>query len=65
MQRLKKVMTDRFVMTDMGEVSLILGMAVTRDYDTGTLAIILTYYLKDILGRFGMLDGNPVPAPAG
>lgn len=38
-RRLKKTQMDGFVMTDMGEVSLALGMAVTRDCYTGTLTI--------------------------
>ena len=30
-KRLKKLLTDRFATTDKGEVSLILGMTVTRE----------------------------------
>ena len=35
-KRLKKALMDRFAMTDMGEVSLILAMNVTRSYEEGT-----------------------------
>ena len=45
----KKELKERFEMTDMGEVSRILGMEVTRDYDEGTLAITQTAYVYDIL----------------
>ena len=38
----KKELKERSEMTDMGEVSRILGMEVTRDYDEGTLAITQT-----------------------
>ena len=36
---------DRFAMTGMGEVSLILGMIVTSNYGDGTLTITLTDYV--------------------
>lgn len=37
LKQLKKALTDRLAMTDMGEVRHILEMAVTRDYEQGTL----------------------------
>lgn len=36
--RLNKLLANRFATTGMGEVSLILGMIVTRDYDRGALS---------------------------
>ena len=53
-----KELKERFEMTDIGEVSRILGMEVTRDYDEGTLAITQTAYVDNILERFGMQDAN-------
>ena len=50
-------------MMDMGEVSRILGMEVTRDYDEGTLAITQTAYVNNILERFGMQEANAVHTP--
>ena len=44
-QRLEKALMDLFAMTDMDEVSLILGMSVSRDYDKGTLTISQADYL--------------------
>ena len=38
----KKEIKERFKMTDMGEVSRILGLEVTRDFNEGTLAITQT-----------------------
>ena len=35
----RKELTDRFEMTDMGEVKRILGIDAKRDYEKGTLAI--------------------------
>ena len=50
-------------MTDMGEVSLILGMEVTRQYKQGTLSISQVDHVNSILERFGMKDCNPVHTP--
>ena len=62
-KQLKKALTNRFAMTDMGEVSLIFGMKVTRDYKQGTLSISQVDYVNSILERFGMKDCNPVHTP--
>ena len=47
---------DQFKMTDMGDVSLVLGMQVTRDRQGKTLTISQENYTKSILERFGMAD---------
>ena len=60
---LKKERHDRFEMKDMGEVSLILGMEVTRDYEEGTMAVSQKGYIKSILERSGMEHCNPVSTP--
>ena len=49
---------DRFAITDTGEVSLILGMSISRDYDKGTLTMSQADYLHNVLERFGMLECN-------
>ena len=54
----------RFSMTDLGEVSLILGMKITRDQSKRTLRISLTDYTRSILDRFNMKDCNPVSTPS-
>ena len=60
----KKEFKESFEMTDIGEVSRILGMKVTRDYDESTLAITQTaYYVDNILERFGMQDANAAHTP--
>ena len=59
----KKELKERFEMTDMQEVSRILGMVVTRDYDEGTLAITQTAYVENILERFGMQDAKAAHTP--
>ena len=47
-------------MTDMGDVSLVLGMQITRYREAGTLTISQEHYTKTILARFGMAGCNPV-----
>ena len=59
----KKELTDRFEMTDMGEVKRILGIDVQRDYEQGTLAISQEHYVNTLLERFGMQEANPVSRP--
>ena len=63
MEQKKEELKERFEMTDTGEVSRILGMEVTRDYDEGTLAITQTVYVDNILERFGMQDANAAHTP--
>ena len=57
--RLKKALTDRFAMSDLGAVSLVLGITIACDYDQGTLSITQKYYVDSILERFGMVTANP------
>ena len=59
----KKELKERFEVTDIGQVSRILGIDVTRDYDEGTLAITQTAYVDHILERFGMQDANAAHTP--
>ena len=54
---------DKFKMTDMGDVSLVLGMQVTRDRGKKTLTISQGNYTKSILDRFGMSGRNPSSTP--
>ena len=56
--RLRKALMDRFALTNMGEVRLILGMSVTTDSDKGNLTKCQEGYLRKVLKRFGMLDYN-------
>ena len=61
--RIKKQLMDKFTMSDLGEVSLILGMKITRDRVNKKLSISQTDYTLSILERFGMKDCNPVSTP--
>lgn len=59
----RKELTDRFEMTDLGEVKRILGIEVERNYDQGTMAISQGSYVATILERFGMQEAKPVATP--
>ena len=59
----KRELKERFEMTDMGEVTRILGVEVKRDYDQGTLAITQTDYVENLLERFEMQNANVAHTP--
>ena len=50
-------------MSDLGDVSLVLGMQITRDRKKGTLTISQEDYTKSILARFGMRNCKPSSIP--
>ncbi|CAM9489036.1 unnamed protein product [Sphacelaria rigidula] len=56
---LKRKLMAKFKMTDLGNVSLVLGMQVTQDRTLGHLIINQSPYTKGILQRFGMDTCNP------
>ena len=62
-ETIKEKLMGKFKMTDMGGVSLVLGMQVTRDRERGMLSITQENYTKSILDRFGMGSCNPLSTP--
>ena len=58
LNKLKKQLMDRFEMTDMCDVSRVLGMNVSRDREKGTITIDQRDYTEDIVEGFGMKDCN-------
>ena len=63
LNKLKKQLMGRFEMTDMGDVSRILGMNVARDRKKGTIIINQREYTEDVIERFGMKGCNPAYTP--
>ena len=61
--KLKKKLMDCFEMTDLGDVSLVLGMNVTRERENGTIAIDQKDYTENILQRYGMTNCNVALTP--
>jgi hypothetical protein len=64
LQDIKQQLSRRFKMKDLGEVSQLLGMQVTRDRSAGTLKIDQTKYIQDMLDRFGLTECNAARIPA-
>lgn len=52
-----------FEMKTLGDVSTILGIRVSRNYERNTISLDQERYLEDILLKFGMHDANPVKTP--
>ena len=63
LDKLKKQLMDRFEMTDMGDVSRVLGLNVTRDREEGIITINQKDYTEDIVQRYGMRSCNPAHIP--
>ena len=63
LERIKRKLMGRFSMTDMGDVSLVLGMEVTHDRTKGTVTITQENYVKSLLERYGMENCNPACTP--
>ena len=63
LNKLKKQLMDRFEMTDMCDVSRVLGMNVSRDREKGTITIDQKGYEEDIVERFDMKDCSPAFTP--
>ena len=59
----KLKLKTRFEMEDLGEISYLLGMRITRDRKARTLTIDQNLYLKSVLERFGMSQCKPVATP--
>ena len=60
---IKRKLSAKFKMEDLGEVKYILGMSVKRDRQAGTLSIDQRGYIEGVLKRFGMDQCNPVSTP--
>ena len=62
-KELKKELTKRFSMTDLGPSTYYLGMEIQRDRTKRTVRVTQTTYLRKVLDRFNMANCAPVPTP--
>ena len=62
-ETVKKKLMEKFKMSGMGDVSLVLGMEVTRDLENGTLFFFQGNSTKSLLEWFGMGGWNAVSTP--
>jgi hypothetical protein len=64
---LKKSLSSRYEMTDLGKIQSYLGVNITRDHANHTMDIDQKEYVQTIVERFGMRDTKSLytPLPAG
>ncbi|CAB1121335.1 unnamed protein product [Ectocarpus sp. CCAP 1310/34] len=59
-----ELIKERFETVDIGDAKFILGMAIHRDRDAGTILLTQEAYTKAVLAKFGMADLHPTKTPA-
>ena len=64
-EKLKKQLSRRFAMKDLGKAKQILGMRITRDLEGGKLYLSQAEYVEKVLNRFNMQDAKPISIPLG
>ena len=62
-ERDKEMLKARYQMTDLGEISWILGIHVTRDRKAGWVALSQEKYIQEMLERFGKSNVWPISTP--
>ena len=62
---LKKQLSKKFAMKDLGAVKQILGKRIIRDKANSTLKLSQLEYVKKVLNRFNMNEAKPVSTPLG
>ena len=65
MDKLKRQLSERFSMKDLGEANQILGMRIERDKAAGKLYLSQAAYIGKVLERFNMDNSKPVSVPLG
>lgn len=63
LQQYKVLINEKYKMTDMGPISWILGIRVTRNLEDRTFALSQHAYIDSILARFNFTDLKPVSIP--
>jgi hypothetical protein len=63
MATIKSDLASRFKMHDLGELTFILGIRITRDRSRRTLTMSQSQYASTVLRRFGHSASNPVATP--
>ena len=62
---LKKQLSKKFAMKDLGAAKQILGMRIIRDKVNGTLKLSQSKCVKKVLSRFNMNEAKPMSTPFG
>ena len=56
----KKHLVDHSEIVDLGPINWLLGISLTHNYDTCTIALGQQVYIKQIITCFGLEDARPV-----
>ena len=62
-QSTKQALSERFDMTDLGDLKYFLAIEIVQDLSAGTISIHQNKFARDILEKFGMDNSNPVKTP--
>jgi len=60
----KETLKKKYHMTDLGEISWILSIHVTRDREEGWIALSQQKYLEEVLERFDKANIRPISTPS-
>jgi hypothetical protein len=63
LNNLKKKLSERFEMKDLGEAHYVLGIQIIRDRSSKMIRINQTNYIENILKKFNMADCKTIGAP--
>jgi hypothetical protein len=58
---IKRILHDRFLMTNMGLLHLFLGLEINQD--ASSIKLSKAKFVRDLLERFHMIDYNSAPTP--
>jgi hypothetical protein len=59
----KAQLVVRFKIKDLGDLSQLLGMHITRNRSARTISLDQSKYLRDNLAKYGMIDSKPSSLP--
>jgi hypothetical protein len=62
--QVKRHLSDKYEMTDLGELAWCLGMRVVQDPRSGTITLDQEEYLREVLKTYKMDECNPSDTPA-
>ena len=60
----KEALMETYDMTDLGEISYILGIHIKRDREAGQMELLQQKQIEEILERFGKTGVRPINTPA-